>query len=544
MFIKSIKLENFKCFSDLNINFSIPNWKSGSWLNIFVWENNSWKSSLIEAMHFLRNKSNRNIKKIWINNENSNFYVEQEFVWNIDEVIDNFIQDNKKQSFKDCIYEIDQVKHFKVRRDFDTDENIKKILFNNNWTYNNISWIDWVFQKFFQISNIWADTSPENESKFWSSTICWNLLSEISDKFKINNQDYEDFLVNFNRMFNDDSSWLQLDLNELANDTQTILNDQFGNASLKFKFNNPEPNILFKNIKILVNDWEETDISEKWHWLQRAIILSLLQVYAKKITQVENEDGSINIKPHFLFIDEPEMWLHPQAQKKLFDALKVLSKNHQIFISTHSENFISLDTIENIYKFQKDENNVLVKNIKDFAIDIRANRNFFFHHHKLFFTKKAIFVEGVDDIDNYPIFSEENWYSDLKSHFYFMWSCSSHHKFKWLCEYFWIKSFFILDIDVISKNSQAKWWFPQNIKEKILELNIECNKKNPSNLLDENLDTREKELKNEIINLLKENNYFILSKWAYEQYFTWTWEISDSDKKSEINSFLDIIKNN
>lgn len=544
MFIKNIKLENFKCFSDFSIDFSIPNWNEWSWLNIFVWENNSWKSSLIEAIHFIRNKSTREIKKIWVNDKWNDFYVEQEFVWNIEDVVSNFIQENKKQSFKDCIYENNGNTYFKVKREFKTDNDVKKILFNNSWTYSNVSWIDWVFQKFFQISNIWADTSPESESKFWSSTICWNLLSEISDKFKTDNQDYNNFLVEFNRMFNDDSSWLQLNLNQLASDTQTILNEQFGNASLKFKFNDPEPNILFKNIKILVNDWEETDISEKWHWLQRAVILSLLQVYAKRVTQVENEDGSINVKPHFLFIDEPEMWLHPQAQKKLFDALKVLSKKHQIFISTHSENFISLDTIENIYKFQRDWDNVLVKNIKNFDINIRKNRNFFFHHHKLFFTKKAIFVEGVDDIDNYPIFTEENWYSDLKSHFYFMWSCSTHHKFKLLCDYFWIKPFFILDIDVISKNSQAKWWFSQNIKDKILELDIECTKKDPSNLLDDNLNTEKKTLKNDIISLLKTENYFVLTKWACEQYFTWIWEISDPDKISEVKSFLDIIKTN
>jgi len=65
MFIKNIKLKNFKCFSDLDIDFSIPNWEDWSWLNILVWENNSWKSSLIEAIHFLRNKSTKNIKKIW-----------------------------------------------------------------------------------------------------------------------------------------------------------------------------------------------------------------------------------------------------------------------------------------------------------------------------------------------------------------------------------------------------------------------------------------------------------------------------------------------
>lgn len=540
MYIENLKVKNFKWFKDLSVKFSVPNWTSWSWLNIFVWENNSWKTSIMEAMYFLRNKSNKNIKKLWTTDSDT-FFVEQTFVWNLEENIENFIQDNKKQSFKDCLYEIDWNKSFTVKREFKDENDIKKILFLNNWSYINISWIDWVFQAFFQISNIWANTSPENESKFWSSTICWNLLSDISEKFKTDNEDYDAFLASFNNMFNDESSWLQSDLNTVAQETQGILNEQFWSATLKFKFNNPEPSILFKNIKILVNDWEETDIVEKWHWLQRAVILSLLQVYAKRITKVENGEGDIKIKPHFLFIDEPEMWLHPQAQKKLFDALKILSANHQIFISTHSENFISLETIPNIHKFQRNWDDIVIKSARNFDINIRENRTFFFHHHKLFFTKKAIFLEWVDDMDNYPIFSDLNWYSTLKNIFYFMWSCSSHHKFRELCIYFWIKPFFILDIDVISKNNNAKWWFTPGIKEKILNLAVECSKKDPYNLLDENLSDEKKGLKYEIIEELKTYNYFVLTKWAYEQYFTSIWEITDPFKKEEIILFLNTI---
>lgn len=36
------------------------------------------------------------------------------------------------------------------------------------------------------------------------------------------------------------------------------------------------------------------------------------------------------------FIDEPETFLHPQAQNKLLDALEKISKKSQVFIITHS----------------------------------------------------------------------------------------------------------------------------------------------------------------------------------------------------------------
>ncbi|NDK09020.1 AAA family ATPase, partial [Candidatus Gracilibacteria bacterium] len=442
MYIKKIKVKNFKCFEENEIEFSIPNGKEGSGLNIFVGENNSGKSSLFEAIHFIRNQSKKDVRKIGKDDGNE-FYVEQTFVGNIEHNIDNFVQDNKKESFKKCLIKEDGKICFKVKRDFKNESEAKKILFMEDGVYRNSTGIDGVFQKFFQISNIWADTNPENESKFGSTTICGNLLADISEKFKTDNKEYDNFLLEFNKMFNDDSSGLQLDLNKVASETEEILNEQFGSAKLKFKFNNPEPNILFKNIQILVNDGEETDISEKGHGLQRAVILSLLQVYAKRITQIEDGEGNVVIKPHFLFIDEPEMGLHPQAQKKLFNALKVLSKTHQIFINTHSENFISLDVIENIYKFNNKDDKITINSVKNFDIDLRENRNFFFHHHKIFFTNKAIFVEGIDDYERYPIFCELNNYKELKKDFYLMNGCSAHKKFREFCDYFGIKSYFI-----------------------------------------------------------------------------------------------------
>lgn len=538
MYIKSLKIKNFKSIKDLEIDFAVPDWKTpGSGLNIFVWENNSWKTSLMEAMYFIRNKSNKDIKKIWTE-PNDDYYIEQTFGWSdLEEVIDSFVQENKKEVFKKCI----DKNMLTVRREFKTPDDIKKILFLDNQKFSNKSGIDAWFLAFYQISNIWADTNPENESKFWSSTICWNLLADISDEFKVNNKEYDEFIAKFNSIFNDNKSWLQADLNSLAEETQSILKEQFWSASLKFKFENPEPNVLFKNIKILVNDWEETDISEKWHWLQRAIILSLLQVYAKRITKKTNWNNKS--KPHFLFIDEPELWLHPQAQKKLFQALKILSTSNQIFISTHSENFISLDSIKNIHKFIKNSWNISIYSCSKInSLNLIENRSFFFHHHKLFFDKKAIFVEWSDDINNYPIFADTNGLSWLKNSFYLMQWCANHKNFRELCNNLGIDSCFILDLDIIWVNSNAKKWFLDSIRDKILKLNIKCSKKNPNNLLDENLNNNQIISKKEIIEDLKKEWYFILSEWAYEQYFTWQWEISDTNKKNEIIKILEEIK--
>lgn len=74
MFIKSICLSNFKGFIGENhqINFKIPDGTTpGSGLNIFVGENNSGKSSIFEAVDFLRNGIKGEIDRIRSKRENN-----------------------------------------------------------------------------------------------------------------------------------------------------------------------------------------------------------------------------------------------------------------------------------------------------------------------------------------------------------------------------------------------------------------------------------------------------------------------------------------
>ena len=527
MYIKNLRTKNFKCFKGEHIfDFCLPDGVTkGSGLNVFVGENNTGKSSLMEAVYFFRNKGKKDVKNIKAG-DGEEFFVEQTFTGDLESVVDSFIQENKKEIFKKRIYELGGHKYFTAKRNFQDDEEVKKILFLNkdSGEYKNESGIDGPFQAFFQISNIWARTNPEKESKFGSSTVCGNLLSEISEKFKIDHKEqYEKFLKIFTETFNDETSGLQADLNQVALETEEILNEQFGSGKLRFQFENPEPDILFSNIKIFVKDGgSETELSEKGHGMQRAVILSLLQVYAKRITEIVDSDGNRKLKPHFLFIDEPEMGLHPQAQKKLFEALKVISQTHQVFISTHSENFIPVDSISNIFRFQKDEStgDIRVFDGKNLTIDLDVNRKFFLHHHKLFFTNRAIFLEGIDDFELYPIYLNKTK-PQLKNDLYFMGGCGDYSVFQELCKTFGIKSCFVFDLDVIHKNTTI---FNKHIpiKQKISSLNKELVKgeKNlrSTNLFDTNLNPTELALKQQVISDLEGVGCFILPNGSIENY--------------------------
>lgn len=89
--------------------------------------------------------------------------------------------------------------------------------------------------------------------------------------------------------------------------------------------------------------------------MQRAVALSLLQVYANLMSNVLNAPVS---KPFYLFIDEPEICLHPSGQKKLLDALMLISRTKQVFVTTHSPFILSSPLLKNtgLFIFKKINN--------------------------------------------------------------------------------------------------------------------------------------------------------------------------------------------
>jgi len=99
-------------------------------------------------------------------------------------------------------------------------------------------------------------------------------------------------------------------------------------------------------------------MDEKGSGMQRSVALALLQVYAEELTKHPEKDDIR--KPFFLFIDEPEICLHPKAQKRLFDALLELSKTKQIFLTTHSPYFLATDYIQGVglFVFTKNDSEI------------------------------------------------------------------------------------------------------------------------------------------------------------------------------------------
>ncbi len=334
MYLRSMTLNNFKCFeSGVDpLNFAMPDGATlGSGLNIFVGENNTGKSTIFEALDFVRNGPPRGKSISDLRNKGASsgngVSVTIDFGGAVTDVIDAYAQKNKQAAIKQYVSD----NTLRVVRSSDNEKEL--LLWDASaGEFKNESGIDAPIKKLFELDFIWADTNPNDEAKFGATTICGKLLKEISKSFA-ETDEFKHFQDAYGHAFNDPDSVLKKQLCEIERRTQEIFEAQFGKASISFHFDELQIDNFFKNTRIKVDDGLDTYLEEKGSGMQRSVALALIQVYAESL--IKHPDN-LKDKPFFLVIDEPETCLHPIAQLKLFEALAEISKRRQVFVATHS----------------------------------------------------------------------------------------------------------------------------------------------------------------------------------------------------------------
>ena len=146
--------------------------------------------------------------------------------------------------------------------------------------------------------------------------------------------------------------------------------------------------------------------------MQRALTFALIKVIADELKEEREqsiaeipESRSVSSSTYFI-LEEPELYLHPQAQRSLFDSLVELSKSgNQVMLCTHSSALVDLDKYRSICIVKKDSeddgtkvcqclNELFVGDIKkDFNLSYWINPD----RSELFFAKKVILLEGATE---------------------------------------------------------------------------------------------------------------------------------------------------
>jgi hypothetical protein len=185
----------------------------------------------------------------------------------------------------------------------------------------------------------------------------------------------------------------------------------------------PDIDDVFRaNTQVWVNDGVRTDIRRKGHGLQRALTFALIKVISDKLkadreAAAEAESGSRSVSASTYFVlEEPELYLHPQAQRALFDSLAALSESrNQVILCTHASALVDVERYKSICIVKKDseqagtevcqctEDIFTGNSKKDFNLSYWINPD----RSELFFAKRVLLVEGPTDKTCIPLLAKK-----------------------------------------------------------------------------------------------------------------------------------------
>jgi len=177
----------------------------------------------------------------------------------------------------------------------------------------------------------------------------------------------------------------------------------------------PELERLFElGTDVHLNDGVKTTADRKGHGLQRAMMFALLRAWAKTLREDRSSLDQEGPAPRrqsdsvIFAMEEPELFLHPHAQRRLAVTLREIAETpeHQVFICTHSTHFVDLEHYKDvaiITKYSPEKGSCVRQCVKElFEGDDTSERKKRFHmaqwinpdRGEMFFAKRVVFVEG------------------------------------------------------------------------------------------------------------------------------------------------------
>ena len=193
------------------------------------------------------------------------------------------------------------------------------------------------------------------------------------------------------------------------------LRKEFGEwGKLDFEIQTSFPEIhrlLTENLRLMVDDGTKGDIATKGHGLQRQLIFKMIHLSASllggEVDWMSVNDTLPETTPMILAFEEPELYLHPQAQLAFYEDIKKLSERDQLFLCTHSTHLVDIEDFEGI-KILRRESLTAPTKIFECTSDIFGDltlkkrlslaKLFDANVNKIFFADKIIMVEGYEDV--------------------------------------------------------------------------------------------------------------------------------------------------
>ncbi|MGY5852778.1 MAG: AAA family ATPase [Candidatus Thorarchaeota archaeon] len=100
--------------------------------------------------------------------------------------------------------------------------------------------------------------------------------------------------------------------------------------------------------------------------------------------------------PDFLLIEEPETHNHPEQTSRIFRVLKEISKEQQVFVTTHSSTFIEHVKYTDVYHIKKDEGYTVCSQVQSEGF-VAVAQDLGLRPVHVYLTNSILFIEGPCD---------------------------------------------------------------------------------------------------------------------------------------------------
>ena len=408
MKITRISIRNYKSIKELDFK---PNPR----LNIFIGENGVGKSNIFEAINWILGPTyptfNATTKQDhYLGNENNKIIIQLHFE-------NNYILELNESKDK-YQFSITQEGNYQqdlstLRAEFcsayiGTERQIVDYLPSNRWSLLGRILLD-INKRFCEEQTEDGESKPEKLKK---------ELDEIRDNllFTVKGENGSEIMKDFITILQEESA-RQMNMSP---------------ENFKLNFNLYDPWNFYKTLQILVKEPEiglEIQASQLGAGAQASITMAILRAYS----EIKLRRGNP------IFIDEPELFLHPQAQRNLYKILRKIAdeRDIQIFYTTHSPYLLSLEDFDEIFVVRKNKDRgtyIRYAEIDKFIEDLKIRKgvttdattlklyykNAFeqtadsISSLEAFYAKKVILVEGESEALILPYFFEKIGFDYVK----------------------------------------------------------------------------------------------------------------------------------